>query len=250
MSDNKILIVDDESNIRLMCRTALESEGYQIGEARNGAEALEALAEQKFDLMILDLNMPVMDGMGVLERVKEMPPTQKPRVLVLTAYGSIPAAVRATRLEAIDFLEKPVTPEKLRSAVARVLAEPLPEAHLADEQLRGGYEAALNGVRNALRIGDAKAAEEMLIRASDLGQEDASYLNLVGVFNETKRKWRRAKKFYGMAIRADGKYEPAQTNMRRLYELETFGKTALPIALGDETALSKLQSESEPQLKD
>src|SRR6185369_17099471 len=98
-------------------------------------------------------------------------------------------------LDAIDFLEKPVTPERLRSAVARVLAEALPEAYVDDDQLRGGYDAVLNGVRNALRIGDSKAAEEMLIRAGDLGQEDAGYLNLVGVFNETKRKWRRAKKF-------------------------------------------------------
>ena len=241
MNDSTILIVDDESNIRLMCRTALESEGYLIGEARNGEEALAALAERKFDLMILDLNMPVLDGMGVLERMKEMPATQKPRVLVLTAYGSIPAAVRATRLEAIDFLEKPVTPDKLRSAVARVLAEPMPEPHVDDDQLSGGYEAVLNGVRKALRIGDSKAAEEMLIKASDLGNEDAAYLNLVGVFNEAKRRWKRAKKFYGMAIRADGHYEPAQNNMRRLYELETFGKTSLPIALGDETVLSKLQ---------
>jgi len=247
MSDATILIVDDESNIRLMCRTALESEGYQIAEARNGREALSALAGRKFDLMILDLNMPVLDGMGVLEQIKTMPPTQKPRVLVLTAYGSIPAAVRATRLDAIDFLEKPVTPERLRSAVARVLAEALPEAHVDDDQLRGGYDAVLNGVRNALRIGDSKAAEEMLIRAGDLGQEDAGYLNLVGVFNETKRKWRRAKKFYGMAIRADKGYEPAQNNMRRLYELETFGKTALPIALGDETALSRLHPEGPEQ---
>jgi DNA-binding NtrC family response regulator len=240
MSDATILIVDDESNIRLMCRTALESEGYQIAEAKNGQEALSALAGRKYDLMILDLNMPVLDGMGVLEQIKTMPPTQKPRVLVLTAYGSIPAAVRAVRMEAIDFLEKPVTPDKLRSAVARVLAEPLPEAHVDDDQLRGGYEVVLDGVRKALRMGDSKGAEELLMKASDLGNEDAAYLNLVGVFNEAKRRWKRAKKFYGLAIRTDGSYEPAQNNMRRIYELETFGKTALPISLGDETALSKL----------
>jgi len=243
MSDTTILIVDDESNIRLMCRTALESEGYLIAEATNGQEALLALAGRKFDLMVLDLNMPVLGGIGVLEQVKTMQATQKPRVLVLTAYGSIPAAVRAVRLEAIDFLEKPVTPDKLRSAVARVLAEPLPEAHVDDDQLRGGYEAVLNSVRNAVRIGDSKAAEEMLIKASDLGNEDAAYLNLVGVFNESKRKWKRARKFYGMAIRTDGGYEPAQNNMRRLYELQTFGKTGLPISLGDETALSKLSKD-------
>jgi len=242
MNDATILIADDESNIRLMCRTALETEGYLIAEARNGQEALSALAERKFDLMILDLNMPVLDGMGVLERVKTMPATLKPRVLVLTAYGSIPAAVRAVRLDAIDFLEKPVTPDKLRSAVARVLAELLPEAHVDDDQLRGGYEAMLNGVRNALRMGDSKGAEEMLMKASDLGNEDAAYLNLVGVFNEAKRRWKRAKKFYGLAIRADGKYEPAQSNMRRLYELEEFGKTSLPLALGDETAIDKLRA--------
>ena len=75
------------------------------------------------DLMVLDLNMPVMDGMAVLEQMKTMASASRPRVVVLTAYGSIATAVKATRLGAMDFLEKPITPGELREAVRSILEE-------------------------------------------------------------------------------------------------------------------------------
>ena len=73
--------------------------------------------------MILDLSMPVLDGVGVLNELKGVRPDRKPRVIVLTAYGSIPVAVKATRLGAMDFLEKPVAPDEVRESVEAVLAE-------------------------------------------------------------------------------------------------------------------------------
>src|SRR5262245_39490116 len=109
-----ILIVDDETNIRLMLRTALETSGYSIEEATNGREGLDAVTLRKPDMMILDLSMPQTDGFGVLEGLRGMRPSQRPKVIVLTAYGSIPAAVKATRLGALDFLEKPVAPDEVR----------------------------------------------------------------------------------------------------------------------------------------
>src|SRR5271170_7823384 len=123
MKPASILVTDDESGIRLMLRTALESEGYQVREASNGREALEAISREAPDLMVLDLNMPVLDGMAVLEQMKSIAGA-KPRVIILTAYGSITAAVKATRLGAVDFLEKPITPSDLREAVRGVLEEP------------------------------------------------------------------------------------------------------------------------------
>ena len=64
--------------------------------------------------------------------------------------------------------------------------------------------------------------------------KDAAYFNLLGVLYEARRERRLARKFYGKAIAADGKYEPAQRNMRRLYELQTFGRSQEPATLGDE----------------
>ncbi|MFI5380173.1 MAG: response regulator [Tepidisphaerales bacterium] len=231
-----ILLVDDEANIRLMLRTALKSEGYATREAANGREALEAIAKELPDVMILDLSMPVLDGMGVLRELKELRRGDKPRVIVLTAYGSIPVAVQATRLGAMDFIEKPVSPDEVRESVEAVLAEPSPEltTMVAGVAAAGGYAAVLSGVREALRAGNMALAETLLMKAEDLGHEDEAYFNLIGVYYEAGRRWRLAQKFYGKAIKANGKYAPAQQNMRRIYELYTFGRSKEAVALGDE----------------
>ena len=235
MTTPRILITDDEPNIRLMLRTALESEGYEIDEAVDGQDALEKVEQSRYGLMLLDLNMPVLDGMGVLTRLRELKPELKPRVLILTAYGSIPAAVKATRLGAMDFLEKPITPDDLRETVASALAETQPEPRFEDALLDGGYDVVLNRVRRSLRMADFSTAESLLMKAADLkGMNTAPYFNLLGVLYEAQRKWRLARKCYGKAIAADGRYDPAQQNMRRIYELYTFGRSKEPIALGDE----------------
>ncbi|MFI5380172.1 MAG: response regulator [Tepidisphaerales bacterium] len=235
MKPPRVLIVDDESNIRLMLRSTLESEQYQVDEAANGREAVDRVRLHPVDLMVLDLNMPVMDGMAVLQELAEWSPAKKPRVIVLTAYGSIPMAVKATRLGALDFLEKPITPEELRSAVAGALAEPLAAPRFDESQLDGGYTAVLDRVRKALRLADYTTAEWLLMKAADLnGLDTAPYFNLLGVLYEAQQKWRLARKCYGKAIAADGTYEPAQLNMRRLYELETLGRSTQAVTLGDE----------------
>ncbi|OGG51323.1 MAG: hypothetical protein A3F84_02980 [Candidatus Handelsmanbacteria bacterium RIFCSPLOWO2_12_FULL_64_10] len=237
MNPTHILIVDDESRIRLMLRTALESEGYGVEEAANGQEALEAVRRQVPDLMILDLSMPALDGIGVLQQLKSAPRHQKPRVIVLTAYGSILAAVKATRLGALDFLEKPVTPDELRQAVAGALQE-VDEPPQAEVEIQeGGYRGALKSACEAMRQDNLPAAETLLMRAADLAGKDPAYFNLLGVLHELEGDERLARKFYGKAIAARGSYEPAQHNMQRLYELRTFGHSLKGIAMGDEAHL-------------
>lgn len=242
----KILITDDERNIRLMLRTALEAEGYAIEEAANGEEALGAIERTTPDLVLLDLNMPVLDGMSVLERLHAGatgPAVRRPKVVVLTAYGSISAAVKATRLGAADFVEKPVTPDELREIVKGVLAEAArePARPLTEQELAGGYEAVLGRVRRAVRADDMATAESLLMHAADLSAgRDAPYFNLLGVLYEAQGNWRLAKKFYTKALRADRSYEPAERNVRRMYELESFGRTSVPLTLGDEDEASAL----------
>ena len=240
----RVLIADDEANIRLVLGTALKAQGYAVDEATNGREALAAIERQPPDVMILDLSMPVLDGMGVLQELRgtgrgSSPHAGHPRVIVLTAYGSIPTAVRATRLGADDVLEKPVSFEEVREAVEAVLQGQGPEPTVGppgDEE-EGGYAALLGRVREALRLAHDAAAESLLLRAADLGRGDAAYFNLLGVLYEARRDWDRARKFYGKAIRADRRYEPAQANMRRIYELYTFGTSKVPVTLGDEVGV-------------
>ena len=114
-----VLIVDDEPNVRLTYRTALETEGLEVREAPDGLAALDAMNERQFDLAILDMRMPEVSGLELLERMRQQG-IQTP-VVIVTAYGDISHAVRAMKLGAIDFLEKPLTPETLRAMVAEIL---------------------------------------------------------------------------------------------------------------------------------
>ena len=237
MGPTSILIVDDEANIRLMVRTALESEGYTIQEAANGREALKIIEHEQPDLVVLDLSMPVLDGTGMLKEMKQMTLEHRPRVVVLTAYGSIAAAVTATRLGAVDFLEKPVTPGELRTVIKAALAEPATMLNSAagEDHLAGGREQVLERVCDAMRMSRFTDAETLLMKVANLAQNDPFYFNLLGVLYETQQEWTLAKKFYGRAMSIDKHYDPPQHNMQRIYELETFGRSSKMVFLGDET---------------
>jgi len=117
----RILIADDEPRIRLALRSCLEAEGYEIEEACDGIEALDAIVRCSPDLMILDLAMPNLDGMRTLSQLEGLHGQLKPRVIVLTAWGSEPAMLKVIGLGADLYLEKPLAPETLRRAVAEVL---------------------------------------------------------------------------------------------------------------------------------
>jgi len=116
----RVLIVDDEPNVRLVFATALELAGYSTIAAENGEVALRMVAEGSIDLILLDLRMPGIDGMEVLRSLRDLGITI-PTVIV-TAHGSVPDAVSAMKLGAVDFLIKPLTPEALRREVAAILA--------------------------------------------------------------------------------------------------------------------------------
>jgi CheY-like chemotaxis protein len=117
-----ILIADDERRIRLAIRGCLEAEGYTVFEAADGNEALNQVLLHAPDLMILDLAMPNLDGMRTLRELHALHGQLKPRVVMLTAFGSMPVAASAIALGATVFVEKPIIPEALRQLVARVLA--------------------------------------------------------------------------------------------------------------------------------
>ncbi len=121
----RILIVDDEPNVRLMFRTALEAVGHTVIEAEEGEAALAALHAAPTDLVLLDLRMPRMDGRATLRRMRDEGITTP--VVIVTAHGSIRDAAEAMKSGAIDFLQKPLRPEALREVVARALGRADPE---------------------------------------------------------------------------------------------------------------------------
>src|SRR5262249_34891991 len=131
-----ILIVDDEPSVRLVFRTALESDGYSLQEAADGEAALRALRERPADLVLLDLKMPIMDGMEVLRRLRDA--NDETPVVIVTAHGDVPHAVQAMKLGAFDFVQKPVSAVELRRIAAEVIARshsPAPEEETRPESL-------------------------------------------------------------------------------------------------------------------
>lgn len=125
----RILIIDDEENIRRVTRLTLQAAGYEVGEAGDGERGLEAFGDGSgWDAVLLDQRMPGMDGLETLRHIHERDSTA--RVIMATAYASIELAVDAMKLGATDFVRKPMTPEILRNAVAAALAKQ-PRAYTA-----------------------------------------------------------------------------------------------------------------------
>ena len=116
----RVLIVDDEPDILLMLRVNLEADGYATALAADGESALQRIAEESFDLVLLDVMMPVMDGWGVLDRLAVE--SQAPLVIVVSAKSSRRDMARALELGAVAYVTKPFSPIDLSSVVARVLA--------------------------------------------------------------------------------------------------------------------------------
>jgi DNA-binding NtrC family response regulator len=115
----RILIVDDEEIVLRSCQRILRGEDYEIDMARDGLAALGMVNENEYDVLVLDIMMPKMDGIEVLRRVKEARPEIE--VVMITGLNEIGTAVKAMKLGAFDYLPKPFEPEDLKLLVARAM---------------------------------------------------------------------------------------------------------------------------------
>jgi len=121
MTKDRILIIDDESGIRSSLKGILEDEGYTIKTTDNGEGGLKLLERQYFDLILLDIWLPEMDGIEVLKKIKMM--DENPQVVMISGHGTVETAVKATKLGAYDFLEKPLSLEKVVVTVKNALRQ-------------------------------------------------------------------------------------------------------------------------------
>jgi DNA-binding response OmpR family regulator len=240
MGKPSILIVDDESNIRMSVRMSLESEGYSIREASNGSEALEQIAHESPALVLLDLSMPVMDGMTVLAEIKNMLTHRATPVVVLTAHGGVSECVKAMRLGAADFLEKPMTPDMVRKSVAAAIrdsekkppaATPAPPLLNRSPLRNVNYSQTLVHIQHAIWNSDIHRTEQTLAECFRRASGDPAYYNVLGVAFEAEGNREAARTFYQKAA-ANG-CSAAHENLHRLEELDSAGASQIDVALGE-----------------
>ena len=178
MKQRRILVVDDEPEIRRSLAGVLEDEGYRAETAESGEACLDALPGAGFELVLLDIWLPGIDGMEVLERIQAIPFAERPEVVVISGHGSIEAAVKATKLGAFDFLEKPLSIDKISVVVKNALAHRALE--LENSQLKQdttgrhriiGESVPMKALRQQLSLMAATNGRVLIYGESGTGKE-------------------------------------------------------------------------------
>jgi len=176
----KILVADDEKMKRITLAQDLVAQGHEVATADDGAEALQQILSQRFDVVVTDLKMPRVDGIELLKRIKE-DPLANTAVIIMTAYGSIPLAVEAGKLGAYDFLTKPFRNEDILPILAQIeaarhaAAPPPPETLAATvgkiDQTVIGQSSAMRGVRRMIEICTRSDANVLLHGETGTGKD-------------------------------------------------------------------------------
>lgn len=207
----RILVVDDEKNIRLTLGEALAAMDLEVDTASDGEEALAKLEEDAYRLMLLDIKMPGLDGMEVLRRVRDVQP--EVRVVIITAHGTVANAVEAMKLGAVDFLQKPFSAQEIRDVVRTVI-----ERERIDPKRAEGYEAYLELARRAVSHRRFDAARDYAREALRLDAGRPEVHNLLGVLHEIAGDRFEAQQSYRKALELDPTFAPARANLHESVE--------------------------------
>ena len=178
MKNPRILIVDDEPGIRESLSGVLEDEGYVCHSVASGVECLAELARHPYDAILLDVWLQGMDGLETLSRIQEIPFADRPEVVIISGHGTIETAVRATKLGAFDFLEKPLTIEKVTVVIHNAVQQRRLELEVSrlkesgDAKLRIiGESVPMKALRQQLGLMAATNGRVLIIGESGTGKE-------------------------------------------------------------------------------
>ncbi|MCP3899458.1 MAG: sigma-54-dependent Fis family transcriptional regulator [Desulfobacteraceae bacterium] len=169
MDQTRILIVDDEMVIRESLAAWLERDGYILSSVSSGEKAIEILKVKSFDILLVDIQMDGISGMDVLKHVKEHYPDID--VIMITAFGSIPSAVEAMRLEAFDYLLKPFDPEELGVLIRKTIDHQ--DTKKENQYLKEEYKQR---TRFESMIGQSMPMQEIFNLIEDIHNTDSTVL--------------------------------------------------------------------------
>lgn len=209
----KILIIDDEKNIRFTLEQCLRENDVVIALAEDGEAGFKMLKEEPFDLVLLDIRMPGMSGMQTLEAIRRG--GMECDVIIMTAYGTVENAVEAMKLGALDFISKPFSPEDIRELVSQVKVR----KELTEHTLRT-YKDFVEFAKKCIIEKAFDKAELYLKKAVSENVNAAEPHNLFGVIAEYRGDYGSAGKHYRAACALDPTYKPADRNLQRLTEYD------------------------------
>lgn len=176
MPTYSVLIVDDEPGIRESLTSVLEDEGYRAGSVESGEACLERLGKESFDLVMLDIWLPGMDGLETLEKISAL--DHPPLVIMISGHGTIETAVRATKLGAFDFIEKPLSIDKTLLTVKHATEQLRLASQNRDlrEELHGHYQiigasVPMKALRQQLALAAPTNGRVLIYGESGTGKE-------------------------------------------------------------------------------
>ncbi|MBU3134125.1 response regulator [Clostridium gasigenes] len=204
----RILIVDDEKNIRIALKQCFKGENYKVEMANDGEEAIEKLKNDRYDLILMDYQMPNKNGLEVLEDIRKN--NIETRVIIMTAYGTVDIAVDSMKLGAVDFISKPFTIAKVKDVVRGSLKK---DTIIIIGEI--DIDGSLNEAREAIRHGSLEEATQHLRDVLISDASNPATQNLLGVIEEKKNNGNLAQKYYRAALSLDATYAPADNNLRR-----------------------------------
>ena len=174
---NRVLIIDDEKNMRHMLQAMLTKQGYDVSSAGNGAEGLEKMAAERFDFILCDIRMPEMDGMAFLEKAIEVFPEKT--FIMMSAYGTVETALEAIKKGAYDYISKPFKTDE----VLLTLKKAEERERLKEENVR--LKTQIKKIEDKYSFGNIIARSESMAKVFDLVQTVADHKTTILITGES-----------------------------------------------------------------
>ncbi|MFO8062468.1 MAG: response regulator [bacterium] len=205
----KILIVDDEKNILKTIKTSLEGDDVRVDTAMNGEECLDLIEEKEFDLILLDLKMPVIDGIEVLKRLSEKEVFIP--VVIITAHGTIDKAVEAMKLGAVDFIQKPFSPNEIREIVDDMF-----ERNEVVEENASTYKDYFHLAKKSAQKREYDKALDYAFKSLNKEEEIPDVFLFIGFIYEVINEHDKAMKYYNATLSIEPGNQYALDRIKKL----------------------------------
>lgn len=204
----KILVIDDTKNIKMLIGKALSSEGYEVDTAESGQDGIDCFKMKSYNLVLLDIRMPNMSGTEVLKVIKNI--DEAVPIVIITAFPTVKNAVECIKLGAVDYLRKPFTAEKIKQVTKQIL-----DRKEITSFNTNSHESCIEYAKKCINERKFDEGMEYLKKAISLNIDDVEPYNILGEVFELKGDIINARKYYNISLQLDPGNETVIENLNR-----------------------------------